>query len=382
MTPLNPAASKNITIDDYLAPEDVHNVFYQPMTGLPIVIIFAVILMLAHALNVYLLLWQGTPIALNIILHLVLVGVAGILVFLLRKTNTDQRFGMLMFVSSAVTGPVGCAGTLLAALQSMFYVRYRNDFEEWFHSIFPQDSTTLPEEIVENLDLGRDEHTLDYSVIPFMDVFDTGNTEQKRLALSRMTAKFHPRFAPAFEKALHDADSSVRVQAATAISKIENQFHDRLLRIARLYRDNPKNPIIVKALADHYDDYAFTGLLDSEREPINRNKAREHYLEYLGMKPEDTDTRLRLGRLLVRSGRVDEAIDWFRQSLDSGYSNDSIKAWYLETLFKAGRYEQLRKGVRTLNVNLETFKSTHPEMIESLRLWASETMGKRAGATA
>lgn len=358
------------TLDDYLAEPDIHQLRYQQVNGLPLVMIFSVVLTLGHALNAYLLFWQETPWMLNFIIHLLLVGIAGVLYILLARAGLDRRLALLMLITSLGTGAIGCAGTLLAALQATFHVRYRHDFEEWYHSIFPRGTNTAPEEIVEKLELGHDENPFAYSVIPFMDVMEIGNEVQKREALSRMAGQFHPRFAPAFQKALVDEHSSIRVQAATAITKIENIFHDKLLKIIQLHREFPKNPVIKKGLAEHYDNYAFTGLLDAERERINREKAREKYLEYLQMRPDDIDVRLKVGRLLIRGERYDQAVDWFKHALDEGYATDAIKIWYMECLFKTGRFDELRAAASTFRIDLTQYKDMQPEMVESLHLWA------------
>lgn len=366
---------KTETIDDYLVEPDIHEQRYQDFTGIPLVLIFAAALSVGHIFNVYLMLWQETAIILNIILHLVLVAISGVLVFLLDKADLDTRLARLMFVSSTVMGPVATLGTFLSTLLATFYIRYRNDFDEWFSSIFPKGEPTLPEELIEALELGRDENPYEYSVIPFLDVMEVGNETQKRRALSRMAGSFHPRFAKAFKKALTDESSSIRVQAATAVSKIENTFHEKLLKIVQLHKEFPKNAVITKALAEYYDDYAFTGLLDDQRERVNREKARELYLEYLQIRPEDVDVRLKVGRLLVRDKKIDQAVDWLKHSIDEGYVTDSIKLWYMECLFRAKRYNELRIAASTFRIDLTNYKELQPEMVESVHLWA------QAGAT-
>jgi tetratricopeptide (TPR) repeat protein len=358
------------TIDDYLAPPDVHQQRFQQLNGLPLLLIFGVVLMVGHALNVYLLFWQETPIILNILIHLILVGVAGLLVYLLAKAGLDTRLAMLMFITTAATSVMGAVGTLLCAIRSAFYVRYRHDFEEWYQSIFPRGTNSIPEQIVEDLEYGHDENPTHYSVIPFLDVFEVGNEVQKREALSRMAANFHPRFASAFKQALVDENASIRVQAATAITKIENGFHDKLLRIINVHRDFPKNPVVKKGLAEHYDNYAFTGLLDDERERVNREKAREKYLEYLQLRPDDIDVRLKVGRLLIRAERYEQAAEWFKHALDEGYATDSLKLWYMECLFKTGRFDELRTAASTFRIDAANYKEAQPEMLESLHLWS------------
>ena len=360
----------NETIDDYLVEPDIHEQRYQEFSGAPLVLIFAALLTVGHVLNAYLLLWQDMPVFFSLILHVALVAVAGVLVFLLHKASLDTRMARLMFITSAVMGPVATVGTILATLLATFYVRYRSSFDEWYSSIFPRGIPSLPEEIMDALQIGRDENPYEYSVIPFMDVMEVGNEAQKRHALSRMASAFTPRFAPAFKKALSDNSSAIRVQAATAVSKIENNFHDKLLKIAQLHREFPQNPIITKALAQYYDDYAFTGILDEQREKVNRQKARELYTDYLRQRPEDVEVRLKVGRLYVREEQIQQAVDWFKHSLDEGYATDPMKLWYMECLFRAGRYDELRAAASTFRIDLTNYKELQPEMVESVHLWA------------
>lgn len=366
-----------LTVDDYLEGPDVHDERYQPITGALLVFIFCALLAIGHAFNIYLLFWQETSPILNLIIHLVLVAVAGFLVTLMARSDLDTRFARLAFVSSAVMSVVGALGTLLALVQSMFYLRFRHSFEEWYQSIFPRGKASASESIAEEIELGRDEQPLDYTVMSFMDVMEIGSEVQKRNALSKMTASFSPVFAKAFKRALADESSAIRVQAATAITRIENQFHERLLRIENLYREHPNNPVILKALADHYDDYAFTGLLDEGREMVNREKAYAHYQEYLNMRPDDMSVRPKIGRLLIRMDRHEDAAKWFKRCLDEGYGTDSIKMWYIESLYHIGDYASLRRAASSYQVDLNNYKETQSEIAESIYLWAQAGMSEK-----
>lgn len=359
-----------LTVDDYLEGADVHEEHYQSITGAPLTAIFCVLLTLGHAFNIYLLFWQGTAPLLNLIIHVVLVAISGFLVGLMSRSGLDTRFARLAFVSTAVMSVVGSVGTLLALVQSIFHLRFRSSFEEWYQSIFPRSQPTESEFIAESIELGRDEHPINYTVMSFMDVMEIGSEQQKRDVLSKMAASFHPAFSKAFKRALSDDSSSIRVQAATAITRIENQFHERLLKIENLYRGHPNNPVILKALADHYDNYAYTGLLDEGREMVNREKAYSHYMEYLNLRPEDATVRPKIGRLLIRMERHEEAAKWFKRCLDEGYGTDTIKMWYIESLYHIGDYDALRKAASSYQVDLTTYQEIQPEIADSIYLWA------------
>jgi hypothetical protein len=359
-----------LTVDDYLEGPDIHDASYQPITGAPLVFIFCILLTIGHAFNTYLLFWKDTSVFICLIIHLVLAAIAGFLVLLMGRANFDTRFARLAFVTSAVMGVVGTVGTLISLVQSLFYLRFRTSFEEWYQTIFPRGNLSAPEEIAEEIELGRDEHPNHYSVMSFVDVMDVGSESQKRSALSKMTASFSPLFAPAFIKALSDDSSAIRIQAATAITRIENRFHERVMEIENLYREHPNNPVILKALADHYDRYAYTGLLDEGREMVNREKAYSLYMDYLKLRPEEVQTRTSIGRLLIRMDRHEDAAKWFKRCLDEGYSTESIKLWYLESLYKISDFEALRRAATNYQLDLNHYQETQPEISDSLYLWA------------
>lgn len=358
------------TVEDYLAEPDVHEMEYQPMSGLLISAIYMIALTMAHGINVYLLFWLGTHWTVNLAIHIILSVIAGFAVLILKKMAFDTRFAMLAFVTSTAMSVMGAVGSFISLLQSVVYVRFRSSFEEWYQTIFPRGSYTNPEFIAEQIELKRDENPFNYSVMSFLEIIEIGSESQKREALTKMTTSFDPKFAPAFKRALVDDSSAIRVQAATSITRIENNFHERLLQIDDLHRQHPQNPVILKALAEHYDAYAFTGLLDVEREKVNREKAYDHYQGYLNLREDDRDVRAKIGRLLIRMKRHKEAANWLKRCLNEGYNNQVIKLWYIESLYHIGDYENLRKAATSYQVNLSDKNDPTSELSESIYLWS------------
>ncbi len=373
MTPLNNIVESSETIEAYLAPPDIHEARREYAgASMVLTLLMSVIMTVVQCLNIYLLLWQNMSPVLAIIIHLVSLVVTGFIAFIQRRAGGDVRYTMMLLVTTAFMGPFGAVGSLLMVLLGLFYGPLSHNFRYWYESIFPKDETTLPEQIYASLIQGRDENPKEYSVVSFMDVMVIGSEEQKRHALSKMTSNFYPSFAPAFRKALVDKSNTIRVQAATAISKIENSFHERLLAIESLNDEYPNNAVIKKALADHYDGYAFTGILDADREMENRSKAYTTYLEYLALKPDDTNVRLKVGRLLLRMDKAMEAADWFRTCIKEGYHSPSIRAWLMECLYKNHQFAELRHVVSGFTPYLDNFRSSRPEFVEALELWNNE----------
>lgn len=363
---------QNEAIAEYLKEPDVHEVRKAGSVGAGVTLVVSLVAVVLHAINTYLLFWEGMPVWLALIFHVALAAVVLMMAAALKRMVRDSRFMLLLGISTAALGIFGAVGTFVSILLHFWHTRISQTFAEWFATIFPKPERSKPEVVYEDILYGRDQDPKDYQVIPFMDVISIGSETQKRRAISRMTEFFEPHFAPAFLKALHDPSNSIRVQAATAVSRIENQFLEEVLKINALIKKHPKDPVIRLALAEHYDNYAFTGILDEEREASNRQKALENYRLYLDMKPKDIHARIKMGRLLLRMKDYNQAADWFRQSIDAGYLSDSLLIWYVEALYASGRFTELRKQARGLLGKVGELRENNPALVESIMLWAEE----------
>ncbi len=368
------AEIKDDIIDAYLRDPDVHDVRRAGVIGAGISLIVSALALVAHGFNTWLLFWTHTPVVIPVLIHLLLVAIVLFFALSLKKLGRDSRFMLLLGITTAVLGVFGAGGTLLTTLLHFWHLRIAQSFAEWFATIFPRFDRTRPEDIYDNIMFGRDDTATEYSVIPFQDVMVIGSESQKREAISRMTSRFHPSFAPAFHRALSDSSNSIRVQAATAVARIENQFLERLMRIADVARRYPRDPNVKLALAEHYDNYAFTGILDDERERLNRRRALEHFREYLDMKPNDIGARIRVGRLLLRDGAFAESADWFQSCINDGYSSDSLQIWFIEALYACGRFDELRVRARAFLSRLDPYRETRPELADSVKLWAGAAL--------
>lgn len=364
---------RNPIVASYLKDPDIHEEKRAGVVGAGITLVVAAIALLLHSLNAYYLFWMDGSLVVFALVHVVLSAVALVMAAGMQKIGRDARFMLLLGSTTAALGVFGAFGTLLSILLHLWFMQVSQTFAEWFATIFPRRKLSRSEKMYDDLTYGRDQNPMGYSVIPFMDVMEIGSEAQKRKALGRMSEFFEPQFAPAFKKALVDPSNTIRVQAATAVTRIENQFLEELMKITELTRRYPKDANIKLALAEHYDDYAFTGILDAEREMVNRARALEHYREYLEMKPGDINVRIRAGRLMLRLDRAVEASDWFARCLMDGYSSDSLIIWYLESLFLSGRFEELRKNARLHRTRLRALYEDLPQLAESIELWAGES---------
>ena len=358
-------------VEDVLAPEDIHdvNVVNAATATNGLFLVLAVILTLVHAFILYLFLgtqiWPVVP----LLLHVAVAVVTALITWAQYRRGMDVQYLAILAIVSFTTGIFGTAGALIGFIGSLVFSARAQHFKDWYESIFPTDSISEPQMIYDRIMEGFDENPRAYAVMPFVDVMRLGSENQKRRALAKMTSRFNPRFSPAFRVALADNSNTIRVQAATAIAKVERDFMVKLERIELARTREPGNPMLTMALAKFYDDYAFTGVLDSELEKSNRERAIQTYKSYLQQDPNAAEAWIAIGRLLYRNKQWEEAADWFRHAMDRGWRVNTMILWYFECLFRLGQFKELRRALLEYGRGIVGQEELPKDVRDAVSLW-------------
>lgn len=358
-------------VEEILTPEDIHdaNVVSAATSTNGLFIVLALILVVAHAFNLYLFLGTGMWPVIPVLIHLGISAVVAAIAYAQYNRGMDVQHLALLAIVSSVTGIFGAVGALLGFVSTLVFRARSHRFKEWYDTIFPTDLPSEPQLVYDSILEGIDENPSAYSVMPFMDVMRLGSENQKRRALAKMTSRFSPRFSNAFRTALADTNNTIRVQAATAIAKVEREFASKLERIEMARAQEPNDPVLLLALAKFYDDYAFTGVLDPELEKLNRERAVTTYKTYLEKDPNSAEAWLAIGRLLYRNKQWVEAADWFRHALDRGWRTNTMLLWYFESLFRLGQFRDLRRAILEYGRGVVNQEDLPSDVRDAVSLW-------------
>lgn len=358
-------------VEDILHPEDIHdaNVVTPATAANGLFVLVALILIVLHAFNLYLFLGTNMWPVIPVLIHLGISAVVAFIAYTQYRLGVDVQHLALLAIVSATTGIFGACGSLLGFIFTVIFRTRSHNFREWYSLIFPTDLPTEPQTIYDSIIEGLDENPSNYSVMPFNDVMRLGSENQKRRALAKMTSRFSPRFANAFKAALNDNNNTIRVQAATAIAKVEREFAAKLERIEQARSLQPNDPLLTLALAKFYDDYAFTGVLDIELEKVNRERAINAYKSYLQQDPNSQEAWIAIGRLLYRNKQWAEAADWFRSALDRGWKVHTMVLWYFECLFRLGQHKELRRAILEYGRGITGEEDLPRDVRDAVTLW-------------
>jgi hypothetical protein len=309
--------------------------------------------------------------------------IAGLAAWIARSpaARGDLRIPVLLAVTTAVMGPAGPLGTALTIISCRRFARSAIPFEEWYEGLFPKEDAELEaalERHARALAAGEGEE----GVVPFIDVLSFGSRQQKQAMIAMITSRFHPSFAPVLRKALSDSNQAIRVQAATAMTRVENGFLEKSLERAEAARNDPGNPELILRIARHYDSYAFAGILDEKREHENRDKAASAYLRYIEQRPENREISAEAGRLLVRKGDYLTAAALLRESIRRGDASRAAVLWYMESLYRLKRYAELRKLANEHGEALGSDAALPAEVSDAVRIWSGADLCAGIGGTA
>ena len=310
---------------------------------------------------------RGLPVWAAVAAHLVVI--TGLAVWSCRsaKARADSRLPLLLAVSTAFLGPVGAAGTLLTAILSLR--RRADSFEEWYQSIFPEPEEAGHAKLADQLE---GEGAVEAEpVASFSDVLAFGSLKQKQDLIAFVSRNFRPEFGPILKQALGDPESVIRVQAASAMSRLENTLAERTRSLRERARRNPEDTEVLRALGRHYDTWLFSGILDPKREQDTLAAALEVYGNCLASEPNDPETQLAAGRLLLRYKQYREASECFEMILDAGPTTSRAALWQMESLFHLRKFEEIRRLAREWSSCRSASAGYPPDALEAIRLWAA-----------
>ncbi|MDN3564992.1 hypothetical protein QWZ14_11535 [Paeniroseomonas aquatica] len=299
---------------------------------------------------------------------------------LLYRGGARSPPGLLLLLGSAAMGPAGTVGAVLALLLHRLFARRATPFAAWHAALFPEVEVSPVRALYERIVLRGAGPDARGGVAPFADIMALGTVAQKQLAISVIADEFRPAFALPLRAALNDAEPAIRVQAATAMARIENRFLECAIALEERRSERPEDPLSLLALARHHDAYAHTGLLDAGRAASEWRQALELYERVAALRPTDAGLEQARGRLLLRLGRPAEALQRLAPLVRQGAAPPEVLAWYLECLYRLGDRGALRRAAAELAPQIEG--SALPfEVREAVRLWAAPDAATKEPST-
>jgi len=276
--------------------------------------------------------------------HMGMVIILTFWLVLLKIVHEDVKLVALILLMTTVTG---IFGSLISTLMLTFYFLFSKNeisFLHWIAALFPEESVEKSVELYQRLSAGWDDFSDKQRIMTFQDAIALGTIQQKREALAKISRYYRREFAPALMSALHDSNNAIRVQAATVIAKFEQEYMSRYMTLSREHLADPEDSSIVLKLAQQADAYAYSGILDPEREKSFRQIAVDNYEAYLDKETGDIQTLFSLGRLYIHLKKPNQAYERLKPFLKTDQKLPlNLVMWLIETLYHLKMYDRIRQ---------------------------------------
>jgi hypothetical protein len=255
----------------------------------------------------------------------------------------DRRHALMLIPALSFLGPIGALGVLCQFIHYHVYYKHSMDTAKRHAFLYPEEVVTLSKQIHDALVFDYDNSTKDYKVTPFIDVLKYGQEKDKREVLSKIAKYYTPVFTPLLRLAMDDDSTSVRVQAATIITKIKTKLFEHEKVLLDLREETPDDPLIIKELGYYCDYFAYTNLLEGNSNEALKQRAIEYYLEYSAQCPEDIEVDQMVLRLYIRTHQFELAKAWFARCQEAHRVTPDMVLWYMEHEYKHGDFSALRE---------------------------------------
>lgn len=283
----------------------------------------------------------------------------------------DLRLPMLLAISALTLGPFGIFGFLAMILLLPLYRRLATPFSKWYASLFPAAEDSLAEKIAQRIESGWDNYTIARSFLSYHDLFKLGSITQKQAVLESITVHFTFHLSPILLEALDDPNNIIRIQAASIMAKIDEDFDEMRLYLKWKCEDEPENIQHVLALAHHIDAFASSGLLDLTREQEYRRESLRLYKRCLQMQPLDDEALEGAVKQLLKLSNPSEAAQLLRERLEHSLPlQRTLPLLYLEALYDQRQFHALRLAARQMSGQLPSRADSQGSSSGIFFLWS------------
>jgi hypothetical protein len=306
-----------------------------------------------------------------LLLHVALCTAAGLWLYRRWLRGIDYALPLVLVTSTVFIGPIAPAILLLVHPYFLFARGRATPFDVWYSSLFPEEKRRLPERLYDSIIRHEVPGSQASSVVSFMDVVRHGAAHQKFAVISLIARAFRPAFTPVLKAALNDDANEVRVQAATAIAKLTDDYLKRLQKLEDRAAEAPNDLETLEQLARAYDDFSYAGILDPNHEHSTRSRALDLWLKVAEAKPDHPVAPMTVGRLLMRLERYDLAASWMERAIAENRASPQMLVWYMECLFRQGRLDELRLFAQARGDHIEGDRPISAKALSAVRLWRS-----------
>lgn len=277
---------------------------------------------------------------------------------LFLKRNFHSRNAVFPLISLIMTTFMGVMGSLIGFLICLLIVPFRSVPEPFKSKAFliQGAAQAFDEEPSLLAVLNEKDLQTKTTVVPFKDILTGGTLEDKAEAVTKINYHYKSSFARVLFLAKRDDKHSIRVLAASTLSRLNQKYLRRHRKLLSQAQKASASAWHFLSLAHHLRRYAACGFLDKNRAHYLRQESIAWYQKYLTLYPNDLKVLKILARLYAANNQLQKALEVF-QVLQKQNIPLTLKQrlCYLSVLYDMGSYDQVRKTIGTMEADQKQF---------------------------
>lgn len=344
---------------------------YSQQNRLAPTVLFSVAILLLQAYTLEAFFRDQLATSYLLLMHLICVFFSILNLGISRWRSWDLKMPLLLIIYTGILSVIGTVIILSATLLMCLFRYHQVNFSNWLASLFPENPETPTEKLYERIIYGapKEEET---HTEPFTDLLSYGTPQQKQLAIVKMTRFFRPQFTKPLKQALKDPLNHVRVQAAAALSELQNNFNSDYHHLKENMEANP-NFNAIKNLAFFCKRYADAGLIDTEKRQALYEEAFTCFQKAHQQQPKAMYCLLHAADCLLKLNRADQglaALEAFYQQATTIYPR--FVELYATALIQSAQYEKLRQFIHQHTQTIADNFPQQNDLIVLMKLWSGK----------
>ncbi len=276
----------------------------------------------------------------GILLHLIF-PIAALRIANQQKSNPlTHKLWILLSVSSFFLGLIGIIGWFFTFILSSLVFESKSALVEYKDYI---NLKYTRQEIVRDLALEPHHREQTTYLAPYFEILQGKDVALKLSVIDKLSLMPNAAYINMLRSVLSDINDEVRLSAATNLRKIEDNLNRKIMELGRQSQRHPADDQIWAELGLACDEYAFSGILDKTTTEHYRKQAAAAFKKAIKINPFAEEYYKNLGRVLMREGKADEAINILQEGLKINPKSQAIFLWLMEYHFKRNNFEAVRK---------------------------------------
>jgi len=206
------------------------------------------------------------------------------------------------------------------------------------------------------------------SVEPLADLITSDDPKLRRAAVDILRQLKNPTSIRLMRQALRDPNPDVRVQASSALNKVDKEMTEALEAASKRVAKEPDNLEALITEAETILAYVRSGLLDAESCHHYLKLAAAPVLKVLRLDRDSAQALDLWGQTALLDGRPRRAQTAFKKILATNNNSLSALLGLAEALYDQGRFEELPQAC-SLAFQLADSKGVDSQAMEAVEMW-------------